>query len=240
MSGQSLRPIAERLSHMRCFTPDLRGHGANRLLPFSSLERCADDIAHFITCEAKGPVHIFGLSLGGYVALNLLAQQRIHVASAIISGVAFADVRGKWALKRLIGAVYPLLGIKGIREAAGRLAGLEDAELMSDPEGLSWARPSTVRDLAQAILRSNPTDLVQRIAVPSLILAGAAEPSAVRRGLDQISTASVTANTGLVMESSHGWCLNNPDLAARVIDSWIRNEPLPPGIQLVGAGLNLD
>lgn len=235
MSGASLRPIAKRLSHIRCLTPDLRGHGTKRSLAFSNLEQCADDIACLIASETDRPVHLFGLSLGGYVSLNLLAQQKVPIASAIITGVAFADIRAKWLLRHVIGLVYPMLCLKSTREMAGRLTGINDAKLMSDPGSRGWARPSTVRDLARDILRCSPLELAKRVSAPSLFLAGAYEPSAVRRGLELVRAECASASAGIVEAGSHGWCINDPGFAALVIERWLRGESLPPGIDLTGS-----
>ncbi|WP_300072614.1 alpha/beta hydrolase [uncultured Ruegeria sp.] len=227
MSANSLRPIAERLPNFRCLTPDIRGHGRNRDVPFSGIGLCADEIVSLLQREARGPVHLFGLSLGGYVAMQMLADRKVPVRTAIVSGVTFREPRMTCALNALVDVTYPLLGIERLRGLAGRLAGIEDAGLMSDPDGGAWAHPKTVRDLAQAVLRTNAQDLAATNPVRSLYLAGSREPNAVTRSLAEIEPHFPNAHVGIVEDGRHGWCLNAPDLAARIIEDWISNRPLP-------------
>lgn len=230
MSASSLRPIAERLPDFRCLIPDMRGHGINRDVPFSGIDRCADDIASLIAREAHGPVHIFGLSLGGYVAMQLLTHRKVPVRTAIVSGVAFSEPRMKWAMDAVVHLTYPLLGSKRLRTLAGRLAGIEKPALMSDPDGRGWAHPKTVRDVARAVFRANARDLASTNPARSLYLSGSREPYAVTAGLESIAPHCANAQVGIVKNGRHGWCLNDPDLAAQIIEAWIRSQPLPPDV----------
>ena len=236
MSANSLHPIAERLPHFRCLTPDIRGHGRNRDVSFSGIGQCADDIASLLQREAHGPVHLFGLSLGGYVAMHLLADRKVPAMTAIVSGVTFSEPRMTWALNALVDVTYPLLCMERLRKLAGRLAGIENPSLMSDPDGRAWAHPETVRDLARAVLRTKQQDLATTNPVRSLYLAGSREPNGVTRSLAEIEPLCTNAHFGIVKSGRHGWCLNDPDLAARIIEAWIRNQPLPSEVTPVKQG----
>ncbi|WP_424964532.1 alpha/beta fold hydrolase [Dinoroseobacter sp. S375] len=232
MSSRSLHPIAERLPQYRCLTPDLRGHGANRGQVFSSLACCAEDIATRLEGE-DAPVHLFGLSLGGYVAMTLLAQHRIPIRSAVISGVVLRALRHPRAMEAAVQLVYPLLGVRALRRVAGRLAGISDPGALSDPQGQGWATPATVRDLARAVLRADPAQLMAAQSVRSLYLAGSQEPAAVVKGLSGVAAQSTHARAGIIPDAGHGWCLNDPDLAARILAAWISAQPLPSDVTLL-------
>lgn len=84
MSASSLHPIAEQLPDFRYLIPDMRGHSMNRDVPFSGIDRCADDIASIIAREAHGLVHIFGLSPGGYVAMQLRRIAKCQSGEALV------------------------------------------------------------------------------------------------------------------------------------------------------------
>ncbi|MEM1288209.1 MAG: alpha/beta hydrolase [Pseudomonadota bacterium] len=233
MSASSLRPIAERLLEFRCLIPDLRGHGARQDVPFRGIDRCADDIATFITKEVGGPVHIFGLSLGGYIALALLAKGRVPVQSAILSGIAFAPFRRRWLLTALIGLSYPLLRLKPVRDLAGRTAGLAHTGFMSDPMGNGWAHPKTVHDVALSVLRSDPRAMAKSNPVRTLYLAGANEPAPITRGIGDMAADHPNASTGRIRNGSHTWPVNDPDLAASIIRTWTLNQPLPSEVSRI-------
>lgn len=235
LSAVSMAPIAARLPNYHCLMPDLRGHGTNRALPFLGLEQCAKDIAELIDREASGPVHLFGLSLGGYVALHVMVQRPAIVESAVVSGVALRQMKHTRVLERLIDIVYPLLGLKTLRALAGRAMGIDDGRLMSDPGGRGWARPETIRDLGHAVLRSCPTSLTEHLGARVLYLAGSKEPSYVRQGLCHIRTDTPCTEARIVGGGTHGWCLDNPDLAARTIDAWIRARALPDELNPVAS-----
>ena len=69
-----------------CLTPDLPGHGAAVDLPFT-LAGAADRVAELIEREAHGGrAIVVGLSLGGYVAMDLAARRPELVRGLVISG----------------------------------------------------------------------------------------------------------------------------------------------------------
>lgn len=236
MSSASLRPIAGLLPRYRCLIPDLRGHGLNRERAFSGVAACATDLADYIAQKTDEPVHLFGLSLGGYAALHLMTQRKIRVHSAIISGISLQAPRARWLWKHMISVLYPLLGVRSLRTFAGRMAGIADTNLMSDAEGESWARPETVRDLAHAVLCDAPAEMMTANSVRTLFLAGSKEMSAVTGGLARLPDDCAQMKAGFVKDGSHGWCLNDPALASRVIEAWIERHPLPPQITPVRQG----
>lgn len=69
----------------RVVIPDLRGHGES-IAPSGewTMRDVADDVAELLRRRATGPVHVIGLSLGGMVAFQLLADHPALVRSAVI------------------------------------------------------------------------------------------------------------------------------------------------------------
>src|SRR5512145_312238 len=69
----------------RVIAPDLPGHGACAGVPFS-FAAAAERIADLIREEAQGRALVAGLSLGGYVAIELAARHPDRVAGLVLSG----------------------------------------------------------------------------------------------------------------------------------------------------------
>ncbi len=69
------------------YTFDFAGHGKSAPNPQFSIEFFADQLAEF--CEGMDHYHIFGYSMGGYVALFAAALKRINPLSIITLGTKF-------------------------------------------------------------------------------------------------------------------------------------------------------
>jgi pimeloyl-ACP methyl ester carboxylesterase len=71
----------------RCLTPDLPGHGLAADQPFT-LAGAAEAVAQTIEAEAAGPAILVGLSLGGYVAMDVAARWPERVAGLVLAGAS--------------------------------------------------------------------------------------------------------------------------------------------------------
>lgn len=117
---QIWRPQLESLAEeFRVIALDLPGHGARAGMPFR-LSRARHLIAEVISAEAREPVLLVGLSLGGYVAINFAYRFPEQVAGLGLSG-ATADCRGLLGqLARILGALL----IFGTRAQPPRIVNL--------------------------------------------------------------------------------------------------------------------
>ncbi len=75
----------------QCLTPDLPGHGLAADVPFT-LAGAADAVARTIDSEANGPAILVGLSLGGYVAMEVAARWPDRVAGLVLAGATAEPV----------------------------------------------------------------------------------------------------------------------------------------------------
>lgn len=80
------------------YTFDFAGHGKSAPNPQFSIEFFADQLAEF--CEGMDHYHIFGYSMGGYVALFAAALKRINPLSIITLGTKFDWYRNLQKRKR--------------------------------------------------------------------------------------------------------------------------------------------
>jgi pimeloyl-ACP methyl ester carboxylesterase len=84
--------VADLSPEFRCFTPDLPGHGTAADVPFD-LDVAARRTAELIEREAGGHAVVVGLSLGGYVAMEVAARRPELVRGLVLAG-ATAEPRG--------------------------------------------------------------------------------------------------------------------------------------------------
>jgi pimeloyl-ACP methyl ester carboxylesterase len=98
--------VAELGTEFHCLTPDLAGHGSAADVDFT-LAAAADRVAELIRTEAHGGRAILvGLSLGGYVAMDVAARWPDRVRGLVISG-ATAEPAGRRAIAfRGLAAVF--------------------------------------------------------------------------------------------------------------------------------------
>lgn len=75
---------------------DLPGHGSLVERPFT-LEGAADELARVIETATGGRAVVVGLSLGGYVAMDLAARRPELVRGLVLSGATLEPV-GVWAM----------------------------------------------------------------------------------------------------------------------------------------------
>lgn len=94
--GQWAGQIAALGDEFPSFAPDLPGHGLAAGEPFS-LETAAERVAATIDHEAGGRALLVGLSLGGYVAMEVAARWPERVAGLVLAG-ATAEPIGPRAL----------------------------------------------------------------------------------------------------------------------------------------------
>lgn len=83
--------VAALGDEFRCIAPDLLGHGVAADQPFT-LAAASEAVAEAIEADANGPVVIVGLSLGGYVAMDVAARWPERVAGLVLAGATAEPV----------------------------------------------------------------------------------------------------------------------------------------------------
>ena len=71
MWAEQVRHLSDRF---HCVTIDLPGNGASHEVPWRSFDDSAAAVAAVIAATPAGHAHVVGLSLGGYVAITLIAR----------------------------------------------------------------------------------------------------------------------------------------------------------------------
>lgn len=84
LSGHAFSELAVLLPGWRLLFPDLPGHGHSTPPVAATLPSLAGDVAAWLAAVAPGPVVLGGWSLGGMVALELAAGDRVPVTGLVL------------------------------------------------------------------------------------------------------------------------------------------------------------
>jgi pimeloyl-ACP methyl ester carboxylesterase len=114
--GQWAYQIADLEGEFRCLAPDLLGHGDAADRPFT-LAGAAEAVAATIEAEAGGPAIIVGLSLGGYVAMEVAARWPDRVAGLVLAGATAEPVGPRSLGYRALGWIFDTLNEGFLRRA---------------------------------------------------------------------------------------------------------------------------
>ena len=106
MTGAQWAPqVAALGAEFTCLTPDLPGHGAAAGVPFT-LEGAADAVAAAIERDAGGRAILVGLSLGGYVAMDVAARWPERVSGLVLAGATAEPVWPRSILFQALAEVF--------------------------------------------------------------------------------------------------------------------------------------
>ena len=168
-------------STCRVIAPDLRGFGESDAAATATMNEMAHDVAQLMDHLEITQAAIGGLSMGGYVALAFYKQFPSRVRALVLADTrAQADNeeakqnREQQARKALdegmagiADSMLPkLLTPETVSKHPEIVKRVRDMMLKTKPEGAAAA----LRGMAE---RDDQTDLLSKIAVPSLILVGA-------------------------------------------------------------------
>jgi pimeloyl-ACP methyl ester carboxylesterase len=137
------RLITDLAGELHVVSVDLPGHGASAQTPWTSMADTGARVADVIRRTAHDkPVHLVGLSLGGYVALNLAGGQPEMVDTALASGGVNVLPYPRPRMLRVAGrAMSPLMGTSVMLRANARALGIP----AEDFDGYATAARSMAR-----------------------------------------------------------------------------------------------
>ena len=198
LSGAMWRATLDRFApSARVLAPDLPGFGRSpRLTPPSIAGMAAGVLAWLDRLGLGEPIVLGGLSMGGYVAFEVLRQAPRRVrALGLFSTRAEADapeqraaraalitrIRGQGVAAALSGMPPKLLGGTTLRDQPMLVEQVQ--------RWVGEAGADAVTDALQAMAdRCDATDLLPRVSCPALVIAGAEDsliPAAAAEGMAQ-------------------------------------------------------
>ena len=222
---QRIAPVLAEDLHV--LVPDLPGHGRSTR-QWVSLADTAEAVAEVIRSRTPaGRAHVVGLSLGGYVATLLAADEPAVVPSAVVSGVnvlPFAHPTMMRLFNRIVGPFAtsaPLVraNAKALRIPAADLAGYRTAARQMARGTLARVGDEVTVFTIPAAAGSSPCRL--------LALAGAEENDMILRSLPVLAGGFARADARLAPGVGHAWSGEAPELFAATVRAQIADTPLP-------------
>lgn len=228
-SRQWLPQIARLSDAFYCLAPDLPEHGQSLADAPLTMDRCVDAIAALIREKAGGRAHVVGLSIGGSVAVTLLARHPDLVDHMMISGTAQrigavmawlnnlnAPILRYWNKDSLVKMMATNFGIPP-----------EMTELVDDIKKLTpdamLRVTGMLRDLDVPINAPNPV----------LVCVGEKETS-IAKNMARKYVQALTNVRGVIAPGGHLWDLQHPDVFAATVRAFVTDGSLPDALKVLG------
>lgn len=212
--------------------PDLRGFGANRdeLPTEPTLDALADDIATLIQDQGTGPAVVAGVSLGGYVAMNLARRY-----PKLVAGLAFIDTKASQDPEAVIEG---RLAFADRVEAEGNAwvgeammpALISDSVIANKPdverrirEQIANCPPATIAWVQRAMAkRSASFDVIDEFAGPILVVVGSEDVLSPPAEAVAMAEAARQATLVEIPDVRHLTPLESPAIVTVALADWLR------------------
>jgi 3-oxoadipate enol-lactonase len=224
--------IAELKSRYRCVAYDHRGQGQSadsdlRTIDMDTL--FADAVALIEALDLK-PVHVCGLSMGGFVAIRLGARRPDLVRSLLLLETSADPEPSENAPKyRLLSWIARCFGIGLVVNATMPI--MFGKSVLSDPTRAAdrdaWRRQlrSNRRSLWRAangvIERPSVYHELSRIAAPTLVMVGEEDTATVPAKAERIAGAIAGAKLVRILRAGHSVTVEQPRAVTHAISGFL-------------------
>jgi pimeloyl-ACP methyl ester carboxylesterase len=181
--------VAALRDRYRCLTLDFRGQGRSAASGGYQIEQHTADVLALIRELGIAPVHLVGLSMGGFVGLRIAAREPGLVRSLmLLNSSAAAHARSKIAKHLMLSAVGRVVGVSPPRLIARIETEMYGEAFRTDPARAAerdtwrkrWAesdRAALTKTLQGIMFRPDIRNELSDITAPTLIIAGGADAS---------------------------------------------------------------
>lgn len=189
-SRQYEAQVASLRDRYRCVTLDFRGQGKSAASHGGyQVEQHMADVLAVIRKLDLAPLHLVGLSMGGFVALRIAAREPGLLRSlTLLNTSAAAHARSKFPKQLMLAGVARVAGVSPPLVRSGIEAEMYGEAFRKDPARAAerevwrqrWAqadRLSLVKTLLGFMIRPDIRDELGEVPVPTLIIAGGADAS---------------------------------------------------------------
>ncbi len=240
------QPQFDALPEFHILAPDLPEHGKSAAIRPFSIRDSAERVAELIrTRVQRGKAHVVGLSEGAQVTLALLALHLELIDHAIVSSALVRPIPGtslmspglvtssvKWF-------VEPFKNVDWwIRINMKYSAGVPEKYFPQFKKDFQNLTGESFTHVMVENQRFRLPDGLERVNVPTLVVAGKREYSMMRQSVGDIAAAMPNAKGFLIahpqklsLAEEHNWNLAAPDLFTRTVRAWITDQPLPAALQ---------
>jgi pimeloyl-ACP methyl ester carboxylesterase len=181
--------VAALRDRYRCLTLDFRGQGRSAAAGGYQIEQHTADVLAVIRELGVAPLHLAGLSMGGFAGLRIAAREPGLVRSlTLLNSSAAAHARSKIAKHMLLSAVGRVVGTSPPRLVARIEAEMYGEAFRTDPARAAdrdtwrarWAqadRAALTKTLQGIMFRPDIRSELPDITAPTLVIAGGADAS---------------------------------------------------------------
>jgi pimeloyl-ACP methyl ester carboxylesterase len=229
-NGSMWTDLMAGLPDYHCLAPDLPGHGHSRAIAWKSRAESARLIAELIEQRAAGGrAHVVGLSLGGSIALELLATRPDLLDHVIVDGCGVVRSPLTGPMKIGVSLISPFLRFAPVARLIGRAFGVRPGDGLN--AFVAQMQAVDARSFRRAFADANDMRLTPPLlAAPchTLLVAGERELKHVRASNRLLSERMPHAEARMMPGASHGWGpAQFPEVHLRMVASWIGGRPVP-------------
>ncbi len=230
LSSEMYQPQRAALSsRFRVITPDLRGAGrSDAPADGYSMDVYADDIVALLDHLGIGQAIVGGMSMGGYVVFALLRRHPERV-----KGVILIDTRAEADNEEGRANRFKMIDQarnEGVMQIADALLPklLTERTRRERPELADWLREIMLGTPVDGIIgalqamaaRPDATDLLPRIAVPTLIIVGSDDPITPPDMATRMHSMIRDSHLVIVPDAAHAANVERPERVNAAIMEW--------------------
>jgi pimeloyl-ACP methyl ester carboxylesterase len=212
-----LLPLAS--AGFRAIAPDLRGFGQTEAPADGySMDGFCDDLIALLDALKIGQAVVCGMSMGGYILLDMLERypERVRAAAFIATKSAADDEVGR-ARRTAMAAEAETLGVNPIIKIFAELLFAPET-MHTQPELIarvtSWMRDTNPRALAGGLVamrdRKHYTPLLRSVKQPTLVLAGEEDRAASPDAVEIFTTNLPRCESRIVAKAGHMLNMEQP------------------------------
>ncbi len=203
---------------------DLPGHG-NSAAPWVSVPDAADAVANTILRQAPGGrAHVVGLSLGGVVALQLLAQHPDTVDRMLVSGTLATGLPGAGILAGLTALTLPIGKWDPLVRLTAKMMAVSPADYPDLQADVRRLKAGPLRQMILDVTTFRPPLVLAQRRHSVLVVAGGKEHRKVRESVGRLVALMPNARGGLIPGGQHTWNWQWPARFNALIQAWFRDE----------------
>ncbi len=193
---------------------DHPGHGGAPVVPFAEIAELA---SRALAAVPAGPFSFVGLSLGGAVGMQLALTVPERVERLVLASTAARFDHPEQYLERAavvraqgLGAIVDAVLTRWFTPAFDNRAPYREAMLAVDPEG--YAR------CCEALARWDARDTLAGVTAPTLVIAGADDPSTPPAVLEDVAARIAGARLEVIEHAAHISSVERADEFNRLIE----------------------